>query len=176
MKKSGLVLWITGVSGAGKSTLATEVAKRLKQADRAVIVLDGDELRGVFGVTGSEHYDRASRLALALQYSRLCRLISAQGIVVIAATISMFQEVHEWNRQILENYYEVYLKVPMEELRRRDARQIYSRYDTGELKNVAGLDLAVDIPASPDLVLEFDPSRSAAETAEQLEMAISRIL
>ena len=66
----------------------------------------------------------------------------------------MFREVHTWNRTHLPGYFEAYLKVPIEELRRRDSKGIYSRFDAGKLKNVAGLDLNVDEPEEPDFEVE----------------------
>ena len=43
------VIWITGLSGSGKSTLAREVVNILREKGNTVILLDGDELREVFG-------------------------------------------------------------------------------------------------------------------------------
>jgi adenylylsulfate kinase-like enzyme len=45
----GTVIWITGLSGAGKTTLSLATAARLRARGEAVVRLDGDELRGVFG-------------------------------------------------------------------------------------------------------------------------------
>ena len=45
--QQGRVIWITGLSGAGKSTLAQEVVARLRASGDVVVMLDGDELRGM---------------------------------------------------------------------------------------------------------------------------------
>jgi adenylylsulfate kinase len=103
-----------------------------------------------------------------MKYARLCRVIAAQGLTVVIATISLFGEVHDWNRKNLPGYFEVYLKVPIEELRQRDPKNIYRRFDAGEIKNVAGLDLPIDEPASPDMLVVFDPLRPAAGVADEL--------
>ena len=94
-------------------------------------MLDGDELRDVFGATATnpQNYGRESRLALAMQYAHLCRVLAKQGHTVVIATISLFREVHSWNRVNLPDYFEAYLKVPVEELRRRDPKGIYRRFD-----------------------------------------------
>lgn len=168
------VLWITGLSGAGKSTLAAEVVRRLREKGEAVVMLDGDVLREVFGAaaTNSQNHGREGRLALAFQYAHLCRVIASQGLTVVIATISLFKEIHAWNRENLPGYFEVYLKVPVEELRRRDPKGIYRRYDAGELKDVAGLDLSVDEPDVADLVMEFALGQTVTLLADELMTAL----
>lgn len=168
--KRAAVYWITGLSGAGKTTLAREIVARLRVGGESVVFLDGDELRNVFGATAAntQNHGREGRLALAFQYAHLCRILAGQGVTVVIATISLFREIHAWNRANLPGYFEVYLKVPVEELRRRDSKDIYRRFDVGELSNVAGLDLPIDEPESADWVLEFDPSKSVDAVAEDL--------
>jgi len=167
---TGHVMWITGLSGAGKSTLARELVARLRHDGHSVVLLDGDELRDVFGAAAAnaQNHGREGRLALAMQYARLCNVIAAQGHITVIATISLFREVHTWNRANLPGYFEVHLKVPMEELRRRDPKGIYRRFDAGELHNVAGLDLSVDEPDAADWVVAFDPLRSLQTISDDL--------
>jgi adenylylsulfate kinase-like enzyme len=170
MQRGGAVWWITGLSGAGKSTLALELVGRLREAGESVVMLDGDELREVFGAVtaNTQNHGREGRLALAMQYAHLCRALAAQHLTVVIATISLFREVHKWNRDNLYNYFEIYLKVPLEELRRRDPKGIYRRFDAGDLTNVAGLDLIIDEPEAADFVVEFDPDRSVIMLADDL--------
>ena len=171
----GVVIWITGLSGAGKSTLAKDITQLLRVAGKPAVLLDGDELREVLGV-GSQNninFSRARRLDLALRYSNFCRMLASQGLFVVIATISLFKEVHRWNRENHPAYFEVYLKASMEQLRRRDSKGIYKRFDAGELRNVAGLDLHIDEPEMPDLLIPVDEldSRSnwAATTLNHLK-------
>ena len=168
------VVWITGLSGAGKSTLARELVRVLRDEGRAVVMLDGDDLREVLalGTMDSSRYSRDQRVELALRYSRLCRYLADQGFIVVIATISMFAEVHSWNRSHLPGYLEVYIKVPTDELRRRDPKGIYRRFDDGEVFNVAGLDLKVDEPLAADLIIDHTES----ETVERSVQRIIRLL
>lgn len=170
----GRVIWITGLSGAGKSTLAHEVVKKLRHTGKAVVMLDGDEMRAVFGASAAnvENHGREGRLALAKKYSHLCLILASQGLTVIIATISLFRELHSWNRANLPGYFEVFLKVPVEELRRRDPKGIYRSYDAGELTNVAGMDLTIDEPEAADWVVEFEPRQSVAVLAEKLNQLL----
>jgi adenylylsulfate kinase len=168
--RNNSVIWITGLSGAGKSSLATEVVRRIRAQSQMVIMLDGDELRDVFGAgkRSSGNYCREQRLALAMQYAHLCGVISKQDVVVVIATISLFKEVHAWNRKNLPGYFEVYLKVPMDELKRRDPKNIYSRFDDGEITNVAGLDIAIDEPELADWTVKFNSDRTVDVLADEL--------
>ena len=167
---AGRVVWITGLSGAGKTTLATELSQRLRGAGQAVISLDGDDLRRVWGEQPMDEagYGREDRIALGIRYARLAKLLASQDHVVIVATISLFREVHIWNRKNIPGYFEVYLRAPLDELRRRDPKGIYRRYEAGQLKNVAGLDLEIDEPESPDLLLNVMPSRTVCAMAEEV--------
>lgn len=154
---TGQVIWITGLSGAGKTTLAKELNLHFQKKRLCSILLDGDLLRDMFTKSSIEReaYDRKSRVNLALKYGLLSKTLSAQGFTVIIATISMFNEIYAWNRENLKNYFEVYLKVPLDELYLRDNKKIYQRYKDGKLFNVAGLDLTVDEPVSADVVYDF---------------------
>ena len=164
------VIWITGLSGSGKSTLALYAVRRLRAEGRPVVMLDGDEMREVFCAVSPniENFGREARLAMAMRYAQLCKLISEQGLIVVIATISLFRELHAWNRTHLPGYFEVYLKVPFDELRRRDSKGIYSRFDSGKLANVAGLDLAIDEPEAADWVVDFKPSVPVSKLADEL--------
>ena len=150
--------------------MAHEVAARLRAQGEAVVMLDGDELREVFGAVAAnaQNHGRDGRLALAMQYAHLCRVIAEQGLTVVIATISLFKEVHTWNRSNLPGYFEAYLKVPVAELRRRDPKGIYRRFDAGELTDVAGLDLPIDEPEAADWMAEFAPGRTVESLADEL--------
>ncbi len=169
-RRQGSVVWITGLSGAGKSTLAAEVVERLRAKGGMAVMLDGDVLREVFGAAANnaQSHGREGRLALAFQYAHLCRVIASQGLTVVIATISLFKEIHVWNRGNLPGYFEVYLKVPVDELRRRDPKGIYRRFDAGELQDVAGLDLPIDEPEAADLIVEFEPGQTVYTVLDKL--------
>lgn len=167
MNVEGKVIWITGLSGAGKTTLATAVVDLLRKEGVSPVLLDGDELRSVLVEENSGgRHDRESRLELAFKYSKLCKVIAKQGFIVVIATISLFREIHEWNRKNLPGYLEVFLDVPMEELKRRDPKKIYQRYQSGEVRDVVGLDLKAQIPKNSDVRFKYDGSISPAAMAE----------
>jgi adenylylsulfate kinase len=173
---TGRVVWITGLSGAGKTTVARELLSLLRRDGQWCISLDGDELREIFGqaASRSEDYERPARLALGRRYARLAHLVAQQGATTVVTTISLFRELHDWNRKNLPGYFEVYLKVPLKELRRRDPKGIYRRFDSGELRNVAGLDQPADEPQSPDLLVEFSPDEAPKEIAARVMQSLTQ--
>ena len=148
----GTVYWITGLSGAGKSTVATLLANRLRANGRPVLQLDGDILRDIFSPAAG--HDAGDRLRLAQAYGRLCREVAGQGIDVVCATISMFHAVRKWNRDQIPGYREIYLRVPLSELQRRDSKGLYKRAREGSASNVVGIDLEAELPEAPDLTVE----------------------
>ncbi len=164
----GQVIWITGLSGAGKTTVSTTLNKRLKKGGLRTILLDGDILRGLFIESDNSKltYSRQERTTLSYKYGHLCQILSLQGYTVIIATVSMFREIYVWNRLNLPNYFEIYLNVPLNELRRRDPKNIYRNFYSGETNNVAGLDLKVDEPREPNLNIEFKSGQTPSEIVD----------
>ena len=165
----GTVVWITGLSASGKTTLANKLIEILQKKGYPVIGLDGDELRNIFNSSPKsvDNHSRQNRMDLAFQYSKLSKFLSDKGNIVIISTISMFKEIYKWNRKNMKNYFEIYLKVPIQELKNRDPKKIYGRYFNDEIKNVAGLDLEIDEPFKPDLLIEF-PNQPYADNIVQL--------
>lgn len=148
----GIVYWITGLSGAGKTTIGKELYHIMKQNKNNIVILDGDELRKVFG--NDLGYSQEDRKKCAMRYSNICKMLSDQGIDVICCTISMFHEIREWNRENIERYKEIYIKVPIDILRQRNQKELYSGVEKGSKMNVAGMDMDVEFPLHPDITIE----------------------
>src|ERR1700683_1640462 len=162
----GRVYWITGLSGAGKSTVGKELWRRLRAIGHAAVLLDGDTVREA--IAEDLGHTAANRRQSAMRNARLCRLLSSQGIDVICPTISLFHDVQRWNRANIPGYCEIYLRVPMDELRRRDPKGIYAAAHRGELRDVVGLDVPAELPESPDLVLDNFGALDGAAAVERI--------
>lgn len=165
-KKSGLTIWVTGLSGAGKTTISKLVYKALKPECANFVMLDGDVMREVFGQ--NQEYHPEARKKLAMRYCRLCHMLNVQGINVICATISMFDEIREWNRKNLENYFEVYIRVPMDVLEQRHPKDLYTQARNGDVQNVIGVDIKMQEPKNPDLVVENGSNATPGQLAKQI--------
>ncbi|MFZ0311274.1 MAG: adenylyl-sulfate kinase [Candidatus Korobacteraceae bacterium] len=169
---AGRVFWITGLSGAGKTTLGWELTTRLRAAGRPVTFLDGDALRSV--IAEDLGHSKDDRRRSAMRNARLCRLLAEQGGDVVCATISLFHEVQRWNREHIPGYREIYLRVPIEELQRRDSKGIYGRARRGDAPDVVGLDLPAEAPEAPDLILDNYGALDVATAVDRILAVCAR--
>jgi phosphohistidine swiveling domain-containing protein len=109
-----------------------------------------------------------------MRNARLCRLLAEQGTDVICATISLFHEVHRWNRENIPSYREIYLRVPLDELRRRDSKGIYAGAERGDTRDVVGIDVPAEAPEAPDLVLDNHGSLDVATAVDRILAVCAR--
>jgi adenylylsulfate kinase len=162
------VYWITGLSGAGKTTLAEALVRRLRERNPATVLLDGDAMRELFADRMPQGHGRADRMTLSWGYARLCRFLALQNITVVCATMSLFHEIQRWNRHNIPGYREIWLRVPLDELERRDPKGIYARARSGGARDVMGVDLAPEYPEAPDLVIDNHGSCPPDEALERV--------
>ena len=173
--KSGRVIWITGLSGSGKTSLAIEMSKVLAAEGIHPILLDGDEMRKhLFGnIIPEDNYSNKSRKSFGKAYSDLSYFLASQGFIVITSVIAMFEEVFSWNKVNLPGYFEIYLKTALSDLKKEDSKGIYSDFKKGIVNNLPGVNLKIDEPKAPNLILEkksnFSPEEKAAEVISLLK-------
>lgn len=149
--QDGIVFWLTGLSGAGKTTIGKLLYEKLKKEKSNVVFLDGDILREVFG--SDLGYSLEDRRKSAMRNARLCKMLSDQDQVVVCCTISMFDEVRNWNRDNIKLYKEIYLQVSEDILRARNQKGLYS----GEsLADLVGFGVNMEEPKNPDMLIVND--------------------
>lgn len=165
--KTGRVYWITGLAGAGKTTIGRALCRALRRQGAMVVFLDGDSLREVFG--SKPGYSPSRRKQLAFAYARLCKMLSEQSLDVVCSTISLFREVHQFNRRYLRRYCEVFVDCPLEELRRRDQKGIYSAAFSGKAKHVMGVDVPFDRPHRCHVTID---NRRPDRLAQKVELIL----
>lgn len=173
----GGVVWLTGLSGAGKTTVAELLDRGLRADGLRPVRLDGDRLRAIMPVRLG--YAPQERRLLARTYSRLAAELAEQGHLVVCATISLFHEVHAWNRAHVANYLEVWLRAPVAELRTRAGRAaLYGSGDStpgadGAAVHVVGAGIEPELPLRPDLVIDNHPPVTAEHAAQLIRSAIA---
>ena len=169
MQTLGRVYWITGLSGAGKSTIGRALAAHLEVSGSRVVFLDGDTLRAA--VSTDLGYSAEDRRSAAMRNGMLCRMLAEQGLDIVCSTISLFHDVQRWNRENIARYTEIFVRVPLEELKRRDIKGIYAD-DRRANGNVVGLDIAAETPEAPDLILD---NHASLEPAQAVRLILERV-
>lgn len=145
-----MVIWLIGISGAGKTTIGKALCERLRGRGRPCLLLDGDQMRVVWGDVNS--HDLAARRSNHERISKLCALLAREpGVDLVVPALSIFPDLRAWNRSHISGYVEVFLDISVEMASRRDSKGIYGRAARGELRNVAGVDLSFPPPEAPDL-------------------------
>lgn len=148
------VIWFTGISGSGKSTIAKDLEKRLWDDRRQVVRLDGDNVR--HGLNADLAFGREDRRENIRRIGHLARQLYDFGYIVICTFVSPYAEDRETVRQLIPegDFIEVYVKVSVDEARRRDPKGLYARVDSGEIRGFTGVDAPYEEPGSPELVID----------------------
>jgi adenylylsulfate kinase len=153
-----MVIWLVGMYASGKSTLAEELRDILEQNNNNnVLVLNGGDIRKILGNDLS--YTLEDRKFNARRISGICQYLSDQGMIVICAMLSLFEETRQWNRKNIHNYYEIYIEVSMKKLLARDLKNLYRKALNGDVDKVVGVDIEFVKPENPDLILDNNKDR-----------------
>jgi adenylyl-sulfate kinase len=167
---NGTTIWLTGLSGAGKSTLAETLAPRLRQRGLQVEILDGDEIRtNLSKGLGFSKEDRDTNIR---RIGYVARLLSRNGVIVIAAAISPYREIRDEIRTQIEAeeaaFIEVYVRASLETLVERDVKGLYRKAIAGEITQFTGISDPYEAPFAPEVTIETDH--------EDLEESIEKVI
>jgi adenylylsulfate kinase len=151
---TAFTVWFTGLTGSGKHTLAEMLHDELAVRGIWSEIIRGREMRKVISEgLGFSTEDREKNIR---RMGEVCYLLTKNGVVAIAVAVSPIRRARERNRDKLGEYIEVYCRCSLEELRKRDKYGLYSRYEAGEIKHVAGIDDPYEEPLKPEVLLDTD--------------------
>jgi adenylylsulfate kinase len=166
-----VVVWFTGLSGSGKTTLAKRLVEEMRKGGLKVEYLDGDLMRQMLpdiGFSRQARNDHIRRVGLMASY------LQKNGVSVVTAFISPYEESRKVARGFCSSFLEVYLATPVEECEKRDVKGLYARARKGEIKNFTGIDDPYEPPQQPEV--SIDTSQVAVEEALELVHARVRAL
>ena len=147
-------IWFTGLSGSGKTTLSRLLYRELKTRSMKVELLDGDIVRANFsqelGFTKRDRDINVKRLGF------VSYLLTKNDVVTIVAAIAPYKDARILNRQLIEQYIEVFCDCPLEVVERRDVKGLYERARKGEILNFTGISDPYDKPINPEIIVRTD--------------------
>jgi len=161
LNTTGTTLWMTGLSGAGKTTISQLLAQTLIRRGEKVEILDGDVVReNLSKGLGFSKEDRETNL---MRIGFVCRLLSRNGSIAIAAAISPYDYIRKNLREADENFIEVYINAPIEKCIERDVKGLYKKALAGEIKHFTGIDDPYEAPEDAEIEVHTD-SESVEES------------
>ena len=171
-KQKGFTIWFTGLSCSGKSTLSKILETELRKRGRTKIeILDGDVVRT--NLSKGLGFSKEDRDINIKRIGFVCKLLTRNGVVAIAAAISPYRSVRDYNRKEIGDFVEVYCNCPLEVCVKRDVKGLYKKALAGEIKNYTGVDDPYEEPLNPEVILETDQEtheESVAKIIRKLEM------
>ena len=166
---TGATLWFTGLPSAGKTTLATALAARLREAGRAVEILDGDAVRPV--LSPELGYSRADRDANVARIGWVAARLARHGVLVLASVVSPFAEARDGVRSLhsadATPFFEVHVSTPVAVCAERDVKGLYARQRSGALDGLTGIDGEYEAPLAPELAIDT-ADRSVDDAVDEL--------
>jgi sulfate adenylyltransferase/3'-phosphoadenosine 5'-phosphosulfate synthase len=164
---AGFTIWMTGLSGAGKSTLARALEIALRDRQRHVEVLDGDEVReNLSKGLGFSKEDRDTNIR---RIAYVAKLVSRSGGVAITAAISPYRDIRDEARTQIGPFVEVFVRCPLDVLVQRDTKGLYAKALRGEIAQFTGVSDPYEEPFAAEVVVETDLETIEESTAKVLK-------
>jgi len=164
MEHKGFTLWFTGLVCSGKSVLADALADDLKKRGMKVERLDGDIVRkSLTRDLGFSDEDRRENIE---RVTFVAKLLTRNGVAVLASFISPFNDIREYSRKEIGTYILVYVKCPIEVCEQRDVKGMYAKARVGEIKQFTGIDSPFEEPDKADIIV--DTSKQTIEESKEI--------
>jgi adenylylsulfate kinase len=165
----GVTIWFTGLPSSGKSTIARVLERRFKQGGLKCELLDGDVVRT--NLSKGLGFSREDRDTNIKRIGFVAHLLTRNDVIAIASAISPYREIRDYNRRMIGNFVEVYVKCSIEECEKRDVKGLFKKARAGEITGFTGVDDPYEEPLLPEVVCDTEK-----ETAEQSAEKVLRKL
>jgi bifunctional enzyme CysN/CysC len=158
---------LTGLPGSGKSTVARGLERWLFDVGRAVVVIDGQNLR--LGLSRDLGFDDGGRSENLRRAAEVARLFNDAGLICILAVVAPKSAVRERAAELVgrERFLTIHLAATAET---RAARMKEANESQGETEQVTDF----EPPESPDLSLSTDGLSPAECVARIRNLLVER--
>lgn len=159
-QRPGTIL-ITGLSSSGKTTVALQLEKKLFEAGKIVVVLDGQWLR--MGISRDLAFSAEERSENLRRGAEIAKMLNDSGQICIAAFVAPSAWVRQKTHELIgrDRFLHIHLSTHVEVCRQRDSTGQYQAADRGEIQNFPGVTYSYEAPNDADLY--FDTSLQSPE-------------
>jgi adenylylsulfate kinase len=180
------VIWITGLPGSGKSTLSKNLLKTLFNNNVSVQYIELDAIRKI--LTPEPKYDDSERDFVYRSLVLTGKFLSENGINVVIDAVGHKKIWRDLARNEITNFFEIYLKCPIELCMKRETgrksslikQELYKkamkRLESGKqfegIGQVPGIDVKYEEPENPFLIIEsnkINPQKAAEMIFEKMK-------
>jgi adenylylsulfate kinase len=165
------VIWITGLPGSGKSTIALIVKEKIPDA----VILRMDELRRI--ITPEPTYSDAEREYVYRALIFIAKTINELGHNVIIDATGNKKSWRALARELIADFFEIYLKCPIELCMEREKTRIDTHaaptkiYEKGKVGwPVPGVKVPYEEPEKPEIIINTEKESPATATEKILRM------
>jgi adenylyl-sulfate kinase len=161
---------MTGLSGAGKTTIAKALEPVLRARGVRFERLDGDTVRE--GLTRDLGFSKEDRDKNIERVTFVAKLLSRNGVGVVASFISPYREARSKVRSETSNFIEVFVNAPLQVCADRDVKGMYAKAFRGEIANFTGVSDPYEAPENAEIVVHTDQEsldESVAKIVDYLE-------
>ena len=166
----GVTVWFTGLPSSGKSTIARILERQFRKWNLKAELLDGDVIRT--NLSKGLTFSKEDRDANIKRIGFVCHLLSRNEVIAMASAISPYREVRDYNRRMIGNFVEVFVKASVDECEKRDVKGLYKKARAGEIKGFTGVDDPYEEPLHAEVVCDTEhesPEQSAEKVIRRLE-------
>ncbi len=165
------VIWITGLPGSGKSTVALAVKEKIPDA----VILRIDELRGI--VTPEPTYSDEEREYVYRALVFTAKTLYELGHNVIIDATGNRKSWRDLARNLIPEFFEVYLKCPIELCVEREKTRIDTHaaptkiYEKGQKGwPVPGINVPYEEPEKPEIIIDTEQGSHEMATEKIMKM------
>jgi adenylylsulfate kinase len=151
---AAFAIWVTGLPASGKSTLVRSLTAQLAKLGIRPAVLESDVLRPILSPQAG--YSTTERDSFYQQLAELGALLASQGIPVIFDATASRRAYRDHARRKIPQFFEVYVRCPLETCMARDPKGIYRKANEGTASDVPGLQAPYEPPEHADLIVDGD--------------------
>ncbi|WP_278235142.1 adenylyl-sulfate kinase [Isoptericola sp. AK164] len=173
-RRTGTVVFFTGLSGSGKSTVAQALAAELDDEGRHTTLLDGDAVRQ--HLSRGLGFDKASRELNVERIGYVASLVAYHGGTAVAAPIAPFASSRARVREMAEaagRFLLVHVSTPLEVCEARDRKGLYAKARAGEIPEFTGISSPYEEPTDADLVIDTSVT-SVEDAVAQVKERLAR--